>query len=294
MAKPFEVGLALLLALLALALPCVAKGQQILLPVEVGDGVLLTEGSPKPFTAAARLHPALGVGRSSRLQVGLTGAVAYANPDVSWQGGGRLQFRLAEFEFMQRFRFAELGLAAEALWGTQDRNPIGGALVLSLNRLIQATVRSGYDLGQEAAYVGVGVGTDLAFWLGAGSPQPEPPDPIEPRFAGCTYAVYGEARLQAQSQFAEDDPLIDATRAFLQANAETFLQQPSLPAARRFLMRQGLPELVQQIDATLNETEASNTCETEEVHPRDLGSGMLLRVFHDAWQVAVEQAGRRE
>ncbi len=280
----FRLATCLLLSLLLAAPP--APAQTFFLPLEAGDGVLLPDRGTKPFLASARLHPTLGFGQRNALRIGLTGAVAYVNPEVSVQGGGRLWLRVHEVTALGRFPVAEVALAAEALWGTKQRNPVGGALIFGVGRLAQFTLRGGYDLEQEAPYLGVALGTDLSFLLGTRPPPPSQND-LSPRFIGYQNALYVNARQRASASLFENaDALIQAIQ---QLDRAALLRQPTLDTAKRFLEAQGLGTLATQIDDVLENAEQNARGEGLAI-PTDQPLPWLLDTFHEAWIVAVELA----
>jgi hypothetical protein len=259
--------------------------QRFFLPLEAGDGVLLADGSPKPYVASVRTHALFG--RTFRF--GPSVAVAFANPDVSLQAGARVQVPVHVFRIEGVFNVAEIDLAAEALWGTEDRNPIGGALVLAVNRVVQFTVRGGYDLGQEAAYIGTSVGTDLTFLFGgqptAALPPPVPRPPVE----GCPGRIFTEARIRAQAAFSGNDVLRDGTGQLLNdTRLVSRFRAGTLADAGTLLTNEGLAPLAQHIDDTLDAIRATPDCVGQNLDTRATLDALLA-----AWDRAVVLTGGR-
>lgn len=276
-------GVLCLLGWWAGALP--AAAQRFFLPLEVGDGVLLVDGSPKPYAASVRTHALFG--RAFRF--GPSVAVAFANPDVSWQAGVRVQVPVHVFRIEGVFNVAEIDLAAEALWGTEDRNPIGGALLLAVNRVVQFTVRGGYDLGQEAAYIGTSVGTDLTFLFGSQPTTALPPPVPRPPAEGCPGRIFTEARIRAQAAFSGNDALRDRTQHVLDdARLVSRLRAGTLAEAGTLLTNEGLAPLAQQVDDTLDAIRATPDCVGQNLDTRATLDALLA-----AWDRAVVLTGGR-
>lgn len=259
-----------------------AIGQQVLLPLEVCDGLLFTERAPRPYVASLNLSALYRLASQSSFRVGPTVSLAYANPDASFQVGGRAQVQISQLK-LAVFTAAELSLAAEALWGTKDRNPVGGVLIFSVNRLLQLGVRGGYDLDQDAGYAGVALGTDLSFFLGIND-RVGPETPVREPFVGCAFEIFVEAKVQTLAAF-DDEGFRDRTSRFLGDNdsKDEFLNQQSLASAGQFLQSKQLDLLASQVATVPGSEFVQAGCEDTELDEKS-----ILRVFTEAWDVAIE------
>lgn len=268
-----------------------AHAQQVFLPVDLGEGVLLQDETPKPFIASVRFHPALGIGPEDRFRIGPSFGAAFTNPGVSAQVGGRVQGVIKEVR-VAGFSVVRFDLAAEALWGTKDRTPLGGALLVSAGRVLRFSLRGGYDLGQEAAYAEAGIGTDLSLWLGIEKKAPRPP-PIPIPYTGCVFDVYTEAKVQALAGFEDDDgdpdaALIEALQAFLDRQGDAFQRQPDLTSAMALLGANDLDAMARQMEETLAFIERKPDCQT--ILP-EISTRTLLEAFRTAWTEALRLQG---
>lgn len=284
--KSILIGVLCLVGWWSTALP--AEAQRFFLPIELAQGVLLPDGSPKPYMASVRAHGLVAL--SEAFRVGPSVALAYANPKASFQAGGRAQVRLKAFTIKGVFTVAQVDLAVEALWGTEDRNPLGGALVFGINRVVHLSLRGGYDLGQEAAYLGTSIGTDLTFLFG-GRPTAGTPNPIPaPPFEGCPALIYTEARIRAQAAFAADTALRDRTQAFLRDGLQVlrFRDSRNLAAAKGVLNAANLEPLAEQIDPTLGRMTNRAECQGMDLDTRTTRNALL-----SAWDRAVVLTGGR-
>jgi hypothetical protein len=134
------------------------------LGVEVGQGLFVADHPPHPFTASLRVHPMWRFGSARTAGVGLTSSATYVNPGMSWMGGGRISYELFRLTAGE-LRLASLHLAGEALWGTDDRNPVGGALIIEAGGVVQLTLRGARDLARDVSLFEISLGVDLWRWL---------------------------------------------------------------------------------------------------------------------------------
>lgn len=126
-------------------------------PVDVGQGPILNDGTPTPYTLAVRVNPAVGLGDGGALRIGPAAAVAYSNPDWTVAGGARASLRLLRFGLPHWGLFA----GAEQLWGTHGTRPGSASLVVNAGavRVGGWVVR---DWSRETTSVQLSLGTDLS------------------------------------------------------------------------------------------------------------------------------------
>lgn len=156
-------GGVLLLALLAV--PTAAAQGRFSLPVELGDGPVVSV-DPDLYIASLRLHPTFNLDRQGDFQLALSGAAVYTNPNVAFLGGGRLTARLTRIDF-SILSLASVRVAAEGLYGTRQRSQLGGALIVDLgDGLLQITVRGARDVRQDVTILEGALGTNLWTFFG--------------------------------------------------------------------------------------------------------------------------------
>jgi hypothetical protein len=159
MPRPFIAALAVALAATPLAAQRCPWGgtTRCFIPLDIAQGPMLDAGTPTPYTFAARINPAVGIGDGGTLRIGPAAAVSYANPDWTVAGGARASLRLLRFGLPHWGLFA----GAEQLWGTHGTRPGAASLVINAG-----AVRAGgwvvRDWDRKTTSVQLSLGTDLS------------------------------------------------------------------------------------------------------------------------------------
>lgn len=132
--------------------------QRLGLPLDVAQGAIVSRGDPTPYTLSVRaVIPELRFGEGGVLRLGPALSLSHTNP--GWEGalGLRTTVRLMQIFLPEN----GLLLAAEAAWGTGDRTPLTGALLVDLDGLVRFGPWVTREIQSGEWLLEVSIGADL-------------------------------------------------------------------------------------------------------------------------------------
>lgn len=136
-----------------------------MLPVEIGQGLVIGTGKLTPYTASLRIHPSLGIGDWGKFQVGGSAALIYANPFGEFFGGARISYQIHSFTAVAENPVANIFIFAEYLKGTRGDSFAGGGIGIDLNSLFQVSARGSYQTESKFTYGEISAGTNLMYMI---------------------------------------------------------------------------------------------------------------------------------
>lgn len=160
--RPFRLAVVSALgALLASSTPTWGQGgpyrpPEVVLPLELSQGVVTDRGHPLPWTLSFRAHPSLVLDAGGRLRLGASTAVSYRNPGWEVLGGALASYRVI------RFGAPEVGLdfGLEGLLGSTDGDEVAVTLVGDFDGLFRIGGRVARDVGRDVNLIELLVGAD--------------------------------------------------------------------------------------------------------------------------------------
>lgn len=144
------------------------------LPLQVGTGAVIGAGSdPVPWSFSARLLPTLAFGQSGTLRVAGVGGVSYNGSTWYPLYGGSLGWRVVNAPL----ELLGVEVAAEAVWGVDDRFPLAAAVTLDLGTVLTLQARGTPNVGDDLGFLEVGFGVHLTTVARAAFPPRDPQPP---------------------------------------------------------------------------------------------------------------------
>lgn len=136
---------------------------QLVLPLELTQGVVTDRGDPLPFTVSGRLHPMIVLESHGRWKAGASLAATYRNPGWEFLAGPRLSFQAIEVKPADIEGLGiEFGL--EGLFGTTGGDEVAVEAVANLDGLFRLGVRAARDYSRGQYRLEGVIGTDLLSW----------------------------------------------------------------------------------------------------------------------------------
>jgi hypothetical protein len=135
-----------------------SQSARFVFPIELAQGFQWGRSYPAPYSASLRLHPSMEI--ASRLQVGVSGAFSYTNPQCELFAGPRVLYKILVLDALPYIPAGSVDLFAEVLFGHRSNNYISGGLKLSLGKLFQLGTRVKEDIPFDSRSGG------LEFFIG--------------------------------------------------------------------------------------------------------------------------------
>lgn len=178
MVHRFTAFLPLILSMLTVS-PLAAQNEpagafdvgQLVLPIELTQGLVTDRGHPLPYTASVRVYPMVVLDSHGRWRAGGSIAGTYRNPGREFLCGPRLAYQALQLKLLGTAA-VELELAVEGLFGTNGGDEIGFEAVLHADGLLRLGLRGARDYSRGQYLIEGVIGFDPFSWFS--SPRKDP------------------------------------------------------------------------------------------------------------------------